>query len=97
MGQDSLNLSLQTAVVFDPAPAFLSLLLAQGLGRSFAFQEPSPAIIDTVQLGRLHFARAMGFATGAPGGGDASRQQRKGDLEENNFVFLCLHPNIYIH
>lgn len=74
MGQDSLDLSLQAAVVADSSLAFLRRFFAQGLGGSFAGNESGPAIIDAMEFGGLVFAGAIGFTTGAGGHRDAPRQ-----------------------
>ena len=90
-------MSLEPAVVFDPPLTLSSDLLAEGFGRAFALQESGPSVVEAMKFWRFVFAGAIGFATGAQGGGDASRQQRDRDLEDNYFIFLCLHPNVLIH
>ena len=88
---------LEPAVVFDPPLTLSSDFFAEGFGRAFALQEPGPAVVEAMKFWRFVFACAIGFATGAQSGGDASGQQRDRDLEDNYFIFLYLHPNVYIH
>jgi hypothetical protein len=92
-----LDLSLEPAVVFDPPLALSSDFFAEGFGGAFALQESGPSVVEAMKFGTFVFAGAIGFATGAQSGGDASWQQRDGDFEDNYFVFLCLYPNVLIH
>ena len=71
-GQKFLDLPLKLAVVLDPALTFCRHIRGDRFGRSFAIQNSGPAMIDAVKLGRSFFTRAIGFATGAGGAGDAS-------------------------
>jgi hypothetical protein len=88
---------LKVAVVLDSALTFYGHIRGDRFGRSFAIQNSGPAMIDAVKFGRSFFTRAIGFATGAGGDRDASRQQWNCNFEDNNFLFLGLHPNVYIH
>jgi hypothetical protein len=74
LGQDSLNSSLQAAVVIDSSLAFFGHFFAQGLGRSFTGNESGPSVIDAMEFGGLLFAGAIGFTTGAGGCGKAPGQ-----------------------
>ena len=90
-------MSLEPAVVFDPPLTLISDFFAEGFSRAFARQESAPSVVEAMKFWTFVFAGAIRFATGAPSGGDASRQQRDRDLEDNYFIFLCLHPNVDIH
>ena len=74
MGQDSLDLSLQAAVVADSSLAFFGRFFAQRLGGSLAGNESGPSVIDAMELGGLVLAGAIGFTTGAGGCGKAPWQ-----------------------
>ena len=98
LGQQFFDLLLEASVIFDPPLAFFGDWFADRFGGALALDEPRPAVVEAVKFGSFAFAGAMGLATGAPGGGDASRQQRDRNLEQNNFIQLRLHcPNVYIH
>jgi hypothetical protein len=62
-----------------------------------SLDEAGPAIIGAVELGRLGFAGAVGFAAGAAGGGKTAGQEGEFGLERDFFDFSWLHPNVYIH
>jgi len=74
LSQDSLDLSLQAAVVADSSLAFLGRFFAQSLGGSLASNESGPSVIDTMEFGGLVFAGAIGFTTGAGGRGETPWQ-----------------------
>ena len=67
-------MSLEAAVVFDPPLTLSSDLFAEGFGRALALQKSGPSIVEAMKFWRFVFACAIGFATGAQGGGDASGQ-----------------------
>ena len=90
-------MALEPAVVFDPPLTLSGDLFAEGFGGAFALQESGPSVVEAMKFGAFVFACAIGFATGAQSGGDASWQQGDHDLEDNYFIFLCLHPNVLIH
>jgi hypothetical protein len=97
LGKDFFDGSPEPPVVLDAPLAFPGDLFAERLGRAFAPQEPGPAVIEPVELGRFAFAGAVGLAAGAGGGGDAARQQGSQDFQNDYFCFLGLYPNLYIH
>ena len=90
-------MALEAAVVFDAPLTLSGDFFAEGFGRALARQESGPSVVEAMEFWAFVFAGAIGFATGAPSGGDASGQQRGRDLEDNYFIFLCLHPNVVIH
>jgi len=83
LAQELLDLPLEKAIVFDAPLAFVGDRLADSFGRALAGDEAGPAIIDSVEFGWFLLAGAVGFATGAGGGGDASGQQWDRNLENN--------------
>ena len=87
-------MSPESAIIFDPSLTLPGQFFTEGFGRAFAIQESGPSVVEAMKFGTFVFAGAIGFATGARRRGDASRQQRDGDLEDNYFIFLYLHPNV---
>src|ERR1017187_6141423 len=81
-----LELFLQGAIVTDSPLTLLSYLLADRFGGLFPIQEPGPAIVRAMQLGRDRFAGAVGLAAFTGCCGDRSWQDRSfGD--DGNFCF----------
>ncbi len=81
------DLFFQSAMVANAFLAFARLLRAEGFGGALACDEAGPAVIGTVEPGRFGFASATRFAAGAPGGGEAARQEREGDVEGALFLW----------
>ena len=79
------DLVFQSTIIGDALSTFAGCLGGEGFGGAFSPQETGPAVIGAVELGRLGFAGAVGFAASATGGGEAAREQREGDLEGELF------------
>ena len=82
------DLLFEGAIVANAFFAFAGLFRAEGFGGALGLDEAGPAVIGAVEFGRFCFASAVGFAAGAPGGGETAGEQREGDLEGDLF---CLH------
>lgn len=88
------KLVLQGAKIADAFSAFQSLPGGQGLGGVLSLNDSGPTVIGAVEFGRLVFTGAVGLAAGAPGGGDAAREQRQTDGEGGSFM---LHLDIIVY
>lgn len=88
------DLFFQGAIVANALFAFAGLFRAEGFGGALSLEEAGPATIGAVELGRFCLARAVGFAAGALGGGEAAGEQWELGLERD---LLFLYPNVYIH
>ena len=96
-GQDFIDLFLEAAVISNPPLTLLGLLLAESFRGALAVPKSRPPVIHSVQFWGLGLTGTVEFAAGARSGGDASGQQGEFDLENNFFVFGCLHLDVYIH
>ena len=88
MADQLADLLFQGAIIANALSAFAGWFGGEGFGGASSLKEAGPAEIRAVELGRFGFADAVGFAAGAAGGGEAAREQRKGDVEGDLF---CLH------
>ena len=69
---------LQSVIVVDSPLAFFCLLLADGFGGALTSDKAGPTIVGAMEFGGIGFARAVGLAALAVGGGD--RAGEKGAL-----------------
>ena len=89
------DLLFQGVVVANALSAFAGFLRGEGFGGAFSFQKAGPAVVRAVELGRFGFAGTVGFAAGGASGGEATGEQRQGDVEGDLFLSgrarFCLH------
>jgi hypothetical protein len=88
------NLFFQGSIIADASLAFAGLEGGDGFGGTLSLEEAGPAEVGAVEFGRGGFAGTVGFAAGAPGGGDAAGQEGQLDLEGEIF---SLHLDVYLH